>query len=70
MEQAVENSQTAAKIAGIMGGMGPEATVDFMARVLAATDAATDQEHIHMLVDHNPRVPDRHASISGSGPDA
>ena len=54
----MENSQTAAKIAGIMGGMGPEATVDFMARVLAATDAATDQEHIHMLVDHNPRVPD------------
>lgn len=66
----MENSQAAARIAGIMGGMGPEATVDFMARVLAATDAATDQEHIHMLVDHNPRVPDRHASISGSGPDA
>ncbi|MEZ5554357.1 aspartate/glutamate racemase family protein [Haliea sp.] len=58
------------KVAGIMGGMGPEATVDFMARVLAATPASTDQEHIHMLVDHNPRIPNRHASIAGSGPDA
>ena len=58
------------KVAGIMGGMGPEATVDFMARVIAATPASTDQEHIHMLVDHNPRIPNRHASIAGSGPDA
>lgn len=64
------SAAAARKIAGIMGGMGPEATVDFMARVLAATPATTDQEHIHMLVDHNPGVPNRNAAIAGSGPDA
>lgn len=54
---------------GVLGGMGPEATVDFMARVIAATPASCDQEHIHMLVDHNPGIPDRHAAIGGTGPD-
>jgi len=54
---------------GILGGMGPEATVDFMARVIAATPASRDQEHIRMLVDHNPGIPDRHAAIAGTGPD-
>ena len=54
---------------GVLGGMGPEATVDFMTRVLAATPARVDQEHIRMLVDHNPGIPDRHAAIAGTGPD-
>lgn len=54
---------------GVLGGMGPEATVDFMARVIAATPASCDQEHIRMLVDHNPGIPDRHAAIAGTGTD-
>jgi len=53
------------KTAGILGGMGPEATIDFMARVLATTTARRDQEHIRMLVDHNPPLPDRHEAIAG-----
>lgn len=48
--------------------MGPQATVDFMARVIAATGATSDQEHIHMIVDHNPQVPNRHAAIAGTAP--
>ena len=44
---------------GVLGGMGPEATVDFMAKVIAETRADKDQDHIRMLVDHNPTVPDR-----------
>jgi aspartate racemase len=48
--------------------MGPQATVDFMARVIAATNAATDQDHIHMIVEHNPQVPNRHAAIAGTAP--
>jgi aspartate racemase len=52
---------------GILGGMGPAATIDFMSRVLAATPAASDQQHIRMLVDHNPSLPNRHQAIaSGS----
>lgn len=54
---------------GVMGGMGPDATVDFMDKVIAATPARSDQQHIHMLVDHNPHVPDRTAAIRGDGAD-
>ena len=52
---------------GVLGGMGPDATVDFMSKVIAATPAGSDQEHVHMLVDHNPHVPDRTRAILGKG---
>jgi len=51
------------KTVGVLGGMGPEATVDFMAKVIAMTDSDNDQDHIHMLVDQNPTVPDRQLAI-------
>lgn len=51
------------KTAGVLGGMGPESTVDFMAKVIAATPAGTDQDHARLLVDQNPRVPSRQAAI-------
>lgn len=43
--------------------MGPDATVDFMAKVLAATPATRDQDHVRMLVDHNPGLPNRQAAL-------
>lgn len=55
------------KVPGILGGMGPEATVDFMAKVISQTPAKSDQEHIRLLVDHNPSVPNRHAAIAEGG---
>ena len=51
------------KIAGVMGGMGPDATVDFMARITAMTDSAGDQDHVHLIVDQDPTVPNRQAAI-------
>jgi len=45
--------------------MGPGATVDFMAKVVASTDAERDQDHIQLLIDHNPQVPNRHQAIAG-----
>ncbi len=55
-------------IVGILGGMGPEATVDLMRRVLAATPADDDCDHVHMLIDSNPDVPSRIAAlIDGTG---
>jgi len=54
-------------IPGVIGGMGPQATVDFMAKLVAMTPADCDQDHIQMLVDHNPRVPNRHRAIAGDG---
>ena len=57
------------KTVGVLGGMGPDATVDFMAKVIALTPAERDQDHIHMLVDHNPKVPNRQTAILGNGED-
>jgi aspartate racemase len=48
--------------------MGPAATVDFFAKLLAATPAERDQDHLRILIDNNPRVPDRNAAIAGRGP--
>src|SRR5210317_2431954 len=61
--------QPAQLTAGVLGGMGPDATVDFMAKVIAATSAETDQDHARMLVDHNPKVPNRQAALLGNGED-
>lgn len=55
------------KVAGVIGGMGPAATVDFMSRVLAATPAGDDQQHVRMLIDHNPRIPSRQLAMRGLG---
>jgi len=56
------------KIVGIIGGMGPEATVDLMARIIKATPALDDVDHIRMLVDNNPKVPSRiKALLEGDG---
>jgi aspartate racemase len=55
--------------AGVLGGMGPEATVDFMSKVIAMTPVRKDQDHIRMIVDHNPKVPNRQAAILDGGED-
>lgn len=54
---------------GVLGGMGPAATVDFMARMLALTPAEKDQDHIHLLVDQDPTVPNRQDGLRGDGED-
>lgn len=53
---------------GVIGGLGPAATLDFVAKVLAATPATRDQEHLHLLIDNDPRVPDRNRAAAGAGP--
>ena len=55
------------KTVGIIGGMGPEATVDFMAKVIKKTPAQIDQQHLHMLVDNNPQIPNRLDAILNNG---
>lgn len=54
-------------VLGVLGGMGPEATVDFLAKLVKATPAAVEQDHLRVLVDCNPKVPDRNEAISGKG---
>jgi aspartate racemase len=61
-----ENERTV----GILGGMGPEATVDLMQRIIRLTPALDDADHIRCIVDNNPKVPSRiKAIIEGDGED-
>jgi aspartate racemase len=53
---------------GVLGGMGPEATVDFFAKLVAATPAARDTDHLRIVIDDDPSVPDRSAGVAGTGP--
>lgn len=48
---------------GILGGVGPSATVDFMNKIIANTPADKDQDHIKMVVEQNPQIPDRTANL-------
>lgn len=58
------------KIPGVLGGMGPEATIDFMSCILRMNPSATDQDHLRLLIDQNPHVPNRYEAISGKIPSA
>lgn len=52
---------------GVIGGMGPEATVDFMMKVIRSTPAQRDSDHIRMIVDNNGKIPSRIEAILGNG---
>ncbi|CUH51162.1 cysteate racemase [Shimia marina] len=55
---------------GILGGMGPEATILLQRKLLAAVPARDDSDHIPLLIDMNPQVPSRIAHlIEGTGTD-
>jgi aspartate racemase len=51
------------RVVGIIGGMGPEATVDLMRRVIAKTPADDDQDHVHLIVESNPKIASRIAHL-------
>jgi aspartate racemase len=53
---------------GILGGMGPAATLDLMAKVLEETPAARDEDHVPLVVWNVPQVPPRVAAMRGAGP--
>ncbi|MBL8522245.1 MAG: aspartate/glutamate racemase family protein, partial [Betaproteobacteria bacterium] len=52
---------------GILGGMGPLATADFFAKLVAATPAHADEAHIPTLILSDPRIPPRPPAILGKG---
>lgn len=55
------------RVLGVLGGMGPAATVAFLARVQALTPAAVDEDHIRVIADINPQVPNRHTRPEAAG---
>ena len=64
---AAKPSQT--RTVGVLGGMGPDATVDFLSKLIAATPAEKDQDHLRILVDNNPQVPNRQEALLSGGED-
>lgn len=56
-------------IIGIIGGMGPMATLDLFQKILVYTPAKCDQEHAHIIIDNNTAIPDRSAYILDRGKD-
>ncbi|CCQ96549.1 conserved hypothetical protein [[Clostridium] ultunense Esp] len=56
-------------ILGIVGGMGPLATCELFRKIIEFTDADKDQEHLHIIIDNNTKIPDRTDYILGKGED-
>jgi aspartate racemase len=55
------------KVIGVLGGMGPEATLDFYGKLIRLTPARQDQDHLRVIIDSNPKVPDRTQAILHGG---
>ncbi len=52
---------------GIIGGMGPEATAYYYTQLVKRTHASKDQDHFHVMIDANPKIPDRTQAILNNG---
>ena len=55
------------KIIGIIGGMGPKATIDLFQKIVKHSPAKKDQDHIRIIIDNNPKIPDRSKVILQKG---
>lgn len=66
-QPAVPEADVIPGLIGVLGGMGPLATVDFMQKVLLATPSISDQDHVPMVVSSIPQIPDRTAAFRGDG---
>lgn len=63
-EKAVANIKL-----GVLGGMGPAASAEFMRLLAALAPARIDQEHPQVILLSDPHIPDRSSAILGEGPD-
>ncbi len=59
--------QLATKVLGIIGGMGPHATVSMFSLVVEMTSANNDQDHLEIFIHNNNKIPDRTKAIFGEG---
>ncbi|AMM31563.1 hypothetical protein SA2016_0875 [Sinomonas atrocyanea] len=57
------------RLVGILGGMGPAATVDFYDKLVRATPALIDQEHLRIVIWADPTVPNRQEALLSGGQD-
>lgn len=54
-------------IIGVLGGMGPLATASFFRKLIEETEVTSDQEHYRVIIDSNPKIPDRTQAILYGG---
>jgi aspartate racemase len=62
-----DTQQTRDRMIGILGGMGPEATLDLYRHIINLTPAVRDQDHIRVLIYSNAKIPDRTEAITADG---
>lgn len=55
------------KTIGVLGGMGPQATADFFRQLIHFTPARRDQDHLRIVVNNDPKIPDRTDFLMGRG---
>jgi aspartate racemase len=55
-------------VVGILGGMGPSATADFLAKLVARTPVSAEADHLSVALWSNPEIPDRTRALLGRGP--
>lgn len=54
---------------GVLGGLGPAATVDLYDKIVRTWPAKNDQEHFKLVVEQNPQTPDRTKALLEGGAD-
>lgn len=57
------------RVLGVLGGMGPLASAQFMLRLTLLMQAGRDQDHVPAVLWSDPRVPDRTAARLAGGED-
>ncbi len=55
------------KTIGIIGGLGPHATIELERRLIARIPAKKDQDYPTILSFNNPKAPDRSRALAGDG---
>lgn len=66
---AEQQTPTPSKVVGVLGGMGPAATVDFYAKLVRHTPADLDQDHLRVVIWGDPTVPSRQDALLAGGTD-
>jgi len=56
-------------VIGVLGGMGPDATAAFFSMLVRLDIAASDQDHLRIIVESDPSIPDRTRHLLDGGPD-
>lgn len=66
LQKETKSKNMSKKTLGIVGGMGPLATAEFFYEVVNLTRASCDADHIHVIMDSDPSIPNRSDAVLGN----